>query len=206
MERMQETLAAIRRSAGEVPILRPETETVLRRLVVSKQPLRLLEVGTAIGYSTLLLAMAMPPQAFLTSLELDAARAAAAAQNIAAAGLSGRVRIVTGDAADTISRLQGPFDFVFLDGPKGQYLAHLQLLLDKLSAEATVVADNVLFRGMVGSTAAPPRRYRTLVNRLRQYLAFVSTDARFSTTLLPEGDGVAVSCYQIDRGDANEES
>lgn len=199
MTRVDKVLAAIRQSAGKVPILRPESETVLLRLVREKQPLRLLEVGTAIGYSTLLLAAAMPANALLTSLEIDEQRALIARRHLAAAGFGERVRVLTGDAAATIVRLDDRFDFVFLDGPKGQYLAHLRLLLDKLVPAATVVADNVLFRGLVRSDAPPPRRYRTLIIRLREYLAFVSTNAQFSTTLLPDGDGVAVSCYQIAR-------
>jgi predicted O-methyltransferase YrrM len=138
----------------------------------------------------------MPKAASLVTLEIDEARATIAQQHINAAGFNDRVTLVPGDAADTIGQLTGKFDFVFLDGPKGQYLAYLRLLLDKLAPDAVVVADNVLFRGMVNAEENPPHRYRTLVIRLREYLDFVSTDDRFTTTLLPDGDGVAISYYR----------
>lgn len=198
MVSIEELLVDIRRSAtqGAVPILRAECEQILVDVVKKKQPLRLLEVGTAIGYSTLLLASAMPPTATIVTLEIDPKRAAVAEEHIAAAGFHDRITVLTGDALQLIDQLSSGFDFVFLDGPKGQYLTQLLRLLDKLAPEAVVVADNVLFRGMVTATEKPPRRYRSLVNRLREYLAFVFQDDRFVTTLLADGDGVAISYYR----------
>lgn len=178
-----------------VPILRSECEQILISLVRQNRPGRLLEIGTAIGYSTLLLASAMPQGATMYTIEIDHARAAIATRHIEAAGLQNRITQVIGDAMTVIPQLDGKFDFVFLDGPKGQYLAHLELLLCKLAPGAVIVADNVLFRGMVNSSDDTPRRYRTIVKRLKQYLDFVSTDKQFSTTLLPEGDGVAISYF-----------
>ncbi len=192
------SLAELRESAdqGAVPILRKECEQILVELVQKQQPLRLLEIGTAIGYSTLLLAAAMPKAATLVTIEIDGERAAVAKAHIAAAGYGDRVTVLVGDALPLIDQLPDGFDFVFLDGPKGQYLTQLRRLIDKLAPAAVVVADNVLFRGMVTAAEQPPRRYRSLVNRLREYLAFVSQDDRFATTLLTDGDGVAVSYYQ----------
>ncbi|MDF2502242.1 MAG: O-methyltransferase family 3 [Anaerosporomusa subterranea] len=208
MTRVHALLADMRRSASEgaVPILRPECEKILVDVVREKRPVRLLEIGTAIGYSTLLISASMPESATLVTLELDAERAAIAKQHIADAGFTERVTVLVGDALTMIDQLTGDFDFVFLDGPKGQYLAYLQLLLNKLAPVAVVVADNVLFRGMVNSEENPPRRYRTLVKRLREYLAFVSTDERFATTLLSDGDGVAISYYREHRGESDEET
>lgn len=181
-----------------VPILRPECEQILLSLVRQRRPNRLLEVGTAIGYSTLLLASAMPETATLCTLEIDPARAAIAERQVEVAGMQRRVSIIIGNAMATIPPLEGNFDFVFLDGPKAQYLAYLELMLDKLAPGALVVADNVLFRGMVSSASETPRRYRTIVKRLKQYLDFVENDARFSTTLIPDGDGVAISYFNGD--------
>lgn len=187
----------------DVPIVRRESEALLTELVQNNQPRRLLEIGTAIGYSTLLLASAMPADASLVSLELDTVRADAAKANIETAQFARQVTVLVGDALEVIPRLDGCFDFVFIDGAKGQYLNCLKLLLPKLTPGATIVADNVLFRGMVMSPEEPPRRYRTLVRRLRDYLSFVSDSKSFITTVLPEGDGVAISVYQ---GDAHEEA
>lgn len=198
-------LDEMRRYAQEydVPIVRRESESILTELVQSKQPRRLLEIGTAIGYSTLLLAAAMPANASLVSLEQNPVRVDAAKANIEAAQLGRQVTVLAGDALDIIPRLDGYFDFIFIDGAKGQYLNCLKLLLPKLTPGATIVADNVLFRGMVMGPEEPPRRYRTLVRRLRDYLSFVSDPKRFITTVLPEGDGVAISIYQ---GEAHEET
>ena len=208
MDEQERILQELRRFALEqaVPILKPEAEQLLLALALGKRPKRILEVGTAIGYSTLLLATALPEDGVLISLELDAPRAAIAEQAIAAVGRSHQVTVVVGDASMTIPHLKGKFDFVFLDGPKGQYLAYLKLLLNKLAPGAVVVADNVLFRGLVASRDAPPRRYRTIVKRLREYLDFVTLDQRFATTLMPDGDGVAISNYQELQGEDHEKT
>ena len=195
-------LAEIRQMAvlNNVPIIQSGSEQILLETVRANKPLRLLEIGTAIGYSTLLLASAMPDGASLVSVELDKARAVIARQHIAKAGLCDRVTVLDGDAMTVIPELNGDFDFVFLDGPKGQYLAYLTLLINKLAFGAVIFADNVLFRGMVAD-GLPPRRYRTLVRRLREYVQFVLTDERFATTLLPTGDGVAISVYRKQQGE-----
>jgi predicted O-methyltransferase YrrM len=208
MDKQEYVLAELRLLAMEqaVPILKPEAEQLLLALAREKRPRRILEVGTAIGYSTLLLATTLPEDGELISLELDPARAILAEQTMVKVGKSHQVAVVIGDAQMTIPRLEGKFDFVFLDGPKGQYLAYLKLLLDKLAPGAVVVADNVLFRGLVASLAEPPRRYRTIVNRLREYLEFVTTDQRFATTLMSDGDGVAISNYQGIQGDDHEKT
>lgn len=189
-------LTELRKYAEEqsVPILRSDCAQILHNLVHKEHPMRLLEVGTAIGYSTLLIASIMPDTAELITLEIDPGRAEVAQRYIQQAGLSDRVTVIVGDASTSITKVIGEFDFVFLDGPKGQYLTYLHLLLDKLADGAVVVADNVLFRGMVTSETVP-RRFRTLVRRLREYLHFISHDKRFSTTLLTDGDGVAISYY-----------
>ena len=112
-----------------------------------------------------------------------------------AAGFSQRVHCYLGDAAELLETLEGPYDFLYLDGPKGQYLRQLKAIEQKLSPHAVIAADNVLFRGMVESDAPVPHRYRTLVVRLREYIAYVRT--HYATVIYKDGDGLAVS-YQLE--------
>ncbi|WP_040683490.1 O-methyltransferase, partial [Thermosinus carboxydivorans] len=173
-----------------IPIIGQVGAALLCQAAVERQPKQILEVGTAIGYSTLLLLGAVP-EARIVTIEINRQRWEKAREMIARAGAVGRVRLLLGDAGALLPDLDGPFDFVFLDAAKGQYLDYLMKLLDKLSDGAVVVADNVLFRGWVRSARVVPRRYRTLVKRLREFLAFITTDPRFTTTICDIGDGVA---------------
>jgi len=183
-------------AANRIPIIRPEAADFLADIVYYKRPELVLEIGTAIGYSTLLMAAKLPPGGRIISIEINAERAVLAQAFWRRAGLSDRIRVLVGDAGEILPTLAGPFELVFIDGPKGQYLDYLKKILDKLQLGAIVVADNVLFRGLVLTDAVPPRRFRTIVSRLRAYLAFVQRDWRFKTELVPVGDGMAISCYQ----------
>ena len=173
-----------------VPIIRGPERALLLSAAEKASPKRILEIGTAIGYSSLLLAERFP-LAEIDTLEIDSARHARAEEVMRAAGFSHRVNCHLGDAAELLETLEGPYDFLYLDGPKGQYLRQLKAIEPKLSPHAVIAADNVLFRGMVESDAPVPHRYRTLVMRLREYIRYVKE--RYETTIYPEGDGLAVS-------------
>lgn len=173
-----------------VPIIRgPERELLLEAAAMAK-PRRILEIGTAIGYSALLLAMRFP-EAEIDTLEIDPKRHSRAMEVMERAGLAERVHCHLGDAAELLPQMQGPYDFLYLDGPKGQYLRQLHMVEPKLAREAVIAADNVLFRGLVRSQEPIPHRYRTLVLRLREYIDYVNMAYR--TTISDEGDGLAVS-------------
>ena len=176
--------------AAGVPILRAGEREAFLAACASARPRRILEVGTAVGFSALLMAERCP-EAEIDTIETDLARHARAVRAVREAGCEDRVRCHLGDAADVIPRLAGPYDFLYLDGPKGQYIAHLRLAEPLLAPRAVVAADNVLFRGLVRSAGPMPHRWRTLVVRLRAYLDYVC--AAYDTTIHPEGDGLAVS-------------
>ncbi|MBP1763748.1 MAG: putative O-methyltransferase [Firmicutes bacterium] len=204
MKQFAETnlLAAIRSAeqyalANHVPIVSQAGAAVLTELVGVRHPERILEIGTAIGYSTMIIAAAMPAEAAIITIEKDPNRSAIAQNFIAEAGISSRVQLCCGDAGQLLHEVSGPFDFVFIDAAKGQYLDYLLTIKDKLSAQAVVVADNVLFRGFVENTDNAPRRYRTIVKRLREYLKFVNESSDFHTELHRTGDGIAVSYYLV---------
>jgi len=179
-----------------VPIINKVSSQLLVATVKEKQPMSVLEIGTAIGYSALLMAQYMPKAGKMISIEQDANRIDTAYEYIARAGKSEQIQLIDGDAGEILLQLEGNFDMVFIDAAKGQYLDYLQKIIGKLSKDAVIVADNVLFRGMVLGQEPPHKRYRTIVKRLREYLDFVSHDERFSTTIHDEGDGIAISYYR----------
>ena len=169
-----------------IPILRRAERKLLLEAAAAADPKKILEVGTATGYSALFL-----PLAEIDTIEIDALRNERAVSVMQAAGFERRVRCHLGDAGEVLPALAGPYDFVYLDGPKGQYLRHLKLIEPKLSGNAVIAADNVLFRGLVRSGEPVAHRYRTLVTRLREYLEYV--EAHYDTVIHEEGDGLAVS-------------
>lgn len=181
---------------NDIPIINKVSSQLLSETVKNKAPKSVLEIGTAIGYSALVMAGEMPKDSRITTIEQDASRIDIAHDFITRAGRIDQIQLLDGDASEVILQLDDTFDMVFIDAAKGQYLDYLQKVIDKLSSGAVIIADNVLFRGMVMSEEAPLKRYRTIVKRLRQYLDFVNNDPRFSTTIHNEGDGVAISYYR----------
>lgn len=184
-----------------VPIIHSAGAAALARLVAAHKPRAVLEIGTAIGYSALKMLACMPGQGRIISIELDEARIAAARKFIGRAGAADRIELIAGNAGELIDGLQGPFDMIFIDAAKGQYLDYFRKLEGKLMTGAIVVADNVLFRGFVQSREAVPRRYRTIVKRLRQYLEYVNSHPCFTTTVQQTGDGIAISYYRGTTGE-----
>lgn len=207
LEKMKEYAAL-----HHVPILLEPSTLVLKQAAREKRPSRVLEVGTAIGYSSLLIAKEMVAGGRLVSIDTDSERQKIAAQFIAQEQLVLTIDFITGDASEVIPGLAGGFDFVFIDAAKGQYVKYLRALLPLLQTGAVIVADNVLFRGWVESGSKPPRRYRTIVRRLQEYLAIVRDKELFATQIHDIGDGLAVSIYQgkahaketVQEGDDNE--
>ena len=192
---MNELLLEMRTFADQqgVPVLRQEAERLLRLLMERYQPLRILEIGTAIGYSALLMAQLVPNCRILT-LEKDEERIRDAQRFWQRdPGISERIRLWEGDAAERLSALNETFDFVFIDAAKGQYVDYFHKVLPLLTDRAVIVADNVLFRGYVQREEKPPRRYKTIVKRLREYIALVTHTPGFQTEIHENGDGLAVT-------------
>lgn len=189
---MEDVLSALEKEAERdgVPILRGPERDILLDAAAMANPRRILEIGTAIGFSALLMASRCQ-EAAIDTIEIDRDRYDRAVAAIQAAGCEGRIHCHLGDAAELIKTLKGPYDFLYLDGPKGQYLRQLQEIEPLLSSRAVIAADNVLFRGLVKSKDPIPHRYRTLVTRLREYIAYVTE--RYPTRIYEEGDGLAVS-------------
>lgn len=179
--------------ANHVPIININGLAVLERAVAAKRPRRVLEIGTAIGYSTLYIAANGAPDVEIVSLELSPERAAVARDFVDRSAYGSRIRIIIGDAGENIQKLTGLFDMVFIDAAKGQYPDYLRKIYPLLTEDALVVADNVLFRGYVRGDVPAPRRFRTIVKRLREYIAMVAENGHFKTEIYENGDGLAVS-------------
>lgn len=178
---------------NQVPIINEKGMPVLLETVRQKCPHRVLEIGTAIGYSTLLIADAAADDVVVDTLELSGERAELAQSYIDRSPYRDRIKIHVGDAGENILKLAGQYDFVFIDAAKGQYPDYFRKVYPLLSKDAMVVADNVLFRGYVLGDVECPRRFKTIVKRLREYIELVTDSDEFHTVIREDGDGLAVS-------------
>ena len=183
-----------------VPIIRKEMESFLRVMVEIKKPKRILEVGTAIGYSAIMMASVMPDDCTITTIENYEKRIPIARANIEKAGMNDRIRLIEGDAMEVIPGLEEKFDFVFMDAAKGQYINFLPHVMEKLQPEAVMISDNVLQEGdIIESRFGIERRNRTIHSRMREYLYQLKNMEEFHTTIVPIGDGITVSVYKEKR-------
>lgn len=174
------------------PVCPDEVLQYLLLTVREVVPSQILEIGTAEGLSGAAM-LFEAPKARLTTVEIDEDRHKKAKENFQEFGLSGRARCVLGDAADVLPALEGPFDLIFLDGPKAQYVHYLPDLKRLLRGGGVLIADDVLLYGWVdGRSPVPPKRH-SLIDRIRDYLKAVSADEDFITSVLALGEGVAVS-------------
>ena len=180
---------------NKVPIINENGRKVFIEIIKKYKPQRVLEIGTAIGYSALLTTYYGAENAKIISLELDEERAKQAQDFINQSAYREQIKFILGDAAKNIEKLDKNyiFDMVFIDAAKGQYPDYLQKVLPLLADDGIILADNVLFRGYVMSEEKPPRRYKTIVKRLREYIAMVSDTDKFTTEIFENGDGLALT-------------
>ncbi len=178
-----------------VPIIKRETASLLRTMVAALKPARILEIGTAVGYSALLMCQAMPRECHITTIEKYGKRIPVARRNFKKAGEEGRISLLEGDADVLLKELEGrSFDLVFMDAAKGQYLHWLPQLLKVMPVGAVLISDNVLQDGdIVESRFAVQRRNRTIHSRMREYLHTLKHMEELETAVIPIGDGVTIS-------------
>lgn len=179
---------------ARVPILKRETAALLKTMVLLKRPERILEVGTAVGYSALIMAQVMPATAHITTIEKYEKRIPEAKKNFSRAGMEQRITLLEGDAGELLAGLSGSFDFIFMDAAKGQYFNWLPHLMRLLEPGGLLVSDNVLQEGtIIESRYAVERRERTIHERMREYLYALTHHEELETAVLTVGDGVALS-------------
>lgn len=178
-----------------VPVIRPETRELIKTQLILKRPKKLLEVGTAVGYSALYMSTLVSDDAHITTLELSEDRVADATANIASMGKEEQITIIQGDAADTLKTLpDDTFDFAFVDAAKGQYIAYYPDVMRVVRSGGLIISDNVLQDGdVLESHFLVEKRNRTIHDRMREYLYTITHDDRLDTAILSVGDGVAIS-------------
>ena len=177
-----------------VPIIRKETQSFLKVLLIMKKPVRVLEVGTAIGFSALLMCEYLPENGHITTIEKYEKRIPIARENFKRAGKEDRITLIEGDALEVMRSLEGPFDFIFMDAAKGQYIHYMPEAIRLLSKDGVLMSDNVLQDGdIIESRFAVERRNRTIHSRMREYLYELKHNDQLQTSIIPLGDGVALS-------------
>ena len=190
-----------------VPIIRPSMQNLLKLLLAMKQPKKILEVGTAIGFSALLMSEYGPKDCHITTIEKYEKRIPLAKENFAKAGKTEQITLLEGDAAEILKELEGPYDFIFMDAAKGQYIHFMPDILRLLADGGLLVSDNVLQDGdIIESRFAVTRRNRTIHKRMRDYLYELTHHPQLTTAILPIGDGVTISVKGPLRGRNNEKT
>ncbi len=191
-----EILDEIEREAlrSDVPIIRKEMQTFLKVFLAMKRPARILEVGTAVGFSAILMAEYNPGACEIITIENYEKRIPIARENFKRAGKESVITLLTGDAKAVLPTIEEPFDFIFMDAAKGQYIHFLPEVLRLLKSGGTLISDNVLQDGdIIQSRFAVTRRNRTIHKRMREYLYTLTHHEELTTAVLPIGDGITVS-------------
>lgn len=178
---------------NNVPIIQPEVARFIEQLIKMNDVHRVLEIGTAIGFSALIFADAMG-HGEIDTIERSELMLGRARENIKSAPESVKINIHEGDALELVKQMQGPYDMIFIDAGKGHYRQFLDDCIKTLKPGGIVVSDNVLFKGMIAQPReAVKRRVRTIHGRMRDYLSFLMEHPELDTSIIPLGDGLAIS-------------
>lgn len=177
---------------NHVPIVEPEVAQLIKVLLKSKQAKTILEIGTAIGYSALLMCDALDGKCHITTIERREDMIQLASEFISDSKYKDSIKIINGDANQVLDDISEKFDLIFMDAAKGQYMEFFNKSMDLLNPGGIIIADNVLFRGMVASDKLVNRRKITIVKRLREFLKYINEVEGFESAIIPIGDGVAL--------------
>lgn len=178
---------------NNVPVVHKEVGVLLQVITKAVRAKNILEVGTAIAYSTLLFSEAMGKDGHVTTIERNENMIAKAKENIEIAGKIDNIRLIEGDAIDILKFLDGKYDLIFLDGAKGHYKDFLDDCINLINKGGILISDNILYKGMIATDDLVVRRQRTIVNRMRDYLQHICNHPELETSIIPIGDGLAIS-------------
>lgn len=191
-----EILEIVEKEALEtfVPIIRKEMQSFMKVLLAIQKPLNILEVGTAVGFSALLMSEYAPQECKITTIEKYEKRIPIAKENFRRAGKEEQITLLEGDALEILKGLEGKYDFIFMDAAKAQYINYMPEVLRLLEKGGVLISDNVLQDGdIIESRFAVERRNRTIHSRMREYLYRLKHEEQLLTSIIPLGDGVAIS-------------
>ena len=187
-----------------VPIVHKEVSDLLKVLLKVQKPKSILEVGCAIGYSSILFSTSTNGEAKIITVERNEKMIEQAKMNFERSGFSNNITLLEGDAEELLKNVEGEFDMIFLDAAKGQYKLFYDLVIDKLKVGGVLISDNILYKGMIADNNLVVRRKKTIVKRMRNYLDYICSCDYLTTSLLPMGDGVAISYKEGERGEAED--
>lgn len=178
---------------NHVPIIHPEVAQLIKVLIKISKPKKILEIGTAIGYSALVMASAMGKDGKVITIEKRDDMINIANKNISDSGYFSKIQIIKGEAEEVLPSINDEFDFIFIDAAKGQYMEFFPHCIRNLVDGGIIVSDNVLYKGMVASDELVVRRKKTIVKRMRSYLNYITSNDSIESTVIPIGDGVAIT-------------
>lgn len=182
----------------DVPVIRKETQACLKLFLALKKPKRILEVGTAVGFSAILMKTYNPADCTITTIENYEKRIPIARANFKRAGMEDVITLIEGDAAAVLEQLDGTYDMIFMDAAKGQYIHFLPQVMRLLSEDGMLISDNILQDGdIIESRYAVIRRNRTIHRRMRRYLYELTHHEQLVTAVFPVGDGITVSSKKV---------
>ena len=177
-----------------VPIIRKSMQSFLKLLLAMKKPKRILEVGTAVGFSSIFMAEYNPVPCEIVTIENYEKRVPIARENFKRAGKEQQITLIEGDATEVLKTLEEPFDLIFMDAAKGQYINYYPHVYRLLSEGGLLISDNVLQEGqIVQSKYGVTRRNRTIHERMREYIYMLTHDENMVTSVVPIGDGITLS-------------
>lgn len=182
-----------------VPIVHKEVSDMLKVLLKVQKPKNILEVGCAIGYSSILFSTSTNGEAKIITVERNETMIEKAKENFKKSGFDNNITLLEGDAEELLKNVEGEFDMIFLDAAKGQYKLFYDLVIDKLKVGGLLISDNILYKGMIADDTLVMRRKKTIVKRMRNYLDYICNCDYLSTSLIPIGDGVALSYKDKER-------
>ena len=181
-----------------VPIIQPESAALLKLLVKLHKPQKILEAGTAIGYSACIMSVAMDKPGIIDTIEIDEKLVDMAKKNIKTMCYDNCIRVIWGDALEVMECLNSTYDMIFLDAAKGQYIEYLNHALRLLRPGGLLVTDNVLYKGLVAQKDKIQHKHRTIATKLKEYLRLICSHERLETSIVPIGDGMAISLKKGD--------
>jgi predicted O-methyltransferase YrrM len=180
-------------NVNHVPIVQKEIAKFLELIVAIKNPSKILELGTAIAYSSILMELSSNKNCKIDTIERDESMVKIARQNIENYGFSDKINILEGECMDVLQKVDDKYDIIFIDAGKGHYGDFFLECLRLLKEDGIIIADNTLFRGMVANNGLVEKRKITIVKRMREYLEMVCDGEKYITSVIPMGDGIAVT-------------